>query len=230
MDAQQSNYHNTFSIDNIIFGFDQGDLKILLIERAEEAFIGQMALPGNLVREDENLDNGAARILFDLTGLTDAHLEQLFTFGDINRHPLGRVITVAYYSLIRIKNQKLEPRISFAKRASWVSISQLPQLPFDHNIIVDKALQRLRGKLRYKPIGFELLPEKFSLHQLQNLYESILQIAVDTRNFRKKILSYDFLVELGEKQKKVSHRAAKLYKFDKKRYQQLEELGFNFDI
>jgi 8-oxo-dGTP diphosphatase len=230
MDTWLPSYHNTFSIDNVIFGFDQGDLKILLIERAEEAFIGQMALPGNLVREDENLDIGAARILFDLTGLKDAHLEQLYTFGDVNRHPLGRVITVAYYSLIRIKNYELQPRSSFAKRASWVSVSELPQLAFDHNVIVEKALLRLRGKLRYVPIGFELLPEKFSLRQLQDLYECILQISIDTRNFRKKILSYDFLVELGEKQKMVSHRAAKLYRFDKKRYQRLEKLGFNFDL
>lgn len=230
MKKNDPDYHNTFSIDNAIFGFDEGDLKILVIERAEEAFIGQLALPGNLVREDENLDVGASRILFELTGLKDAHLEQLFTFGDINRHPLGRVITVAYYSLIRIKKYKLQPQISFAKRASWISVREIPQLAFDHNIIVDKALDRLRGKLRYKPIGFELLAEKFSLSQLQDLYESILQIPIDKRNFRKKILSYDFLVELDEKQRGVSHRAAKLYKFDKKRYEHLDKLGINFEL
>ncbi len=228
--SKDPNYHNTFSIDNVIFGFDEGDLKILLIERAEEAFIGQMALPGNLVLEDEDLDHGAARILFELTGLQNAHLEQLYTFGDVNRHPLGRVITVAYYSLIRIKSDDLKPRISFAKRASWVSVSKIPKLAFDHNRILEIALERLRGQLRYRPVGFELLPEKFTLSQLQGLYESILQIAIDTRNFRKKIIGFDFLVELGEKQKEVSHRAAKLYRFDKKRYQSLVKLGFNFEL
>ena len=230
MKKNAPNYHNTFSIDDVIFGFDEGELKILLIERAQEAFIGQLALPGNLVREDENLDNAAKRILYELTGLQDAHLEQLYTFGETNRHPLGRVITVAYYSLIRITKSKLQPRISFAKNALWVSVSKIPQLAFDHNIIVDKALERLRAKVRYKPIGFELLSEKFSLTQLQDLYETILQIPIDKRNFRKKILSYDFLVELGEKQKEVSHRAASLYKFDKKRYQHLDKLGFNFEL
>ena len=226
----QQLYHNTFSIDNVILGFDSGALKVLLIERAEEAFIGQMALPGNLVREDENLDSGAARILFELTGLEESHLEQLYTFGDVNRHPLGRVITVAYYSLIRIQDFNLMPRTSFAKKASWVNVSKIPPLAFDHNQIVNKALERIRGKLRYKPIGFDLLPEKFTLRQLQDLYECILQIPIDTRNFRKKIITYDFLVACGEKQQQVSHRAAKLYRFDKKRYQELEQQGFNFDL
>jgi 8-oxo-dGTP diphosphatase len=226
----QQQYHNTFSIDNVILGFDSGALKVLLIERAEEAFIGQMALPGNLVREDENLDSGAARILFKLTGLEESHLEQLYTFGDVNRHPLGRVITVAYYSLIRIQDFNLMPRTSFAKKASWVNVSKIPPLAFDHNQIVNKALERIRGKLRYKPIGFDLLPEKFTLRQLQDLYECILQIPIDTRNFRKKIITYDFLVACGEKQQQVSHRAAKLYRFDKKRYQELEQQGFNFDL
>jgi 8-oxo-dGTP diphosphatase len=230
MKKRHPDYHNTFSIDAVIFGFDEGNLRMLLIERGEEAFIGQMALPGNLVNEDEDLDAGAARILHELTGLKDAHLEQLYTFGDVNRHPLGRVITVAYYSLIRIKKYKLQPKVSFAKRAVWVSVSEIPQLAFDHNQIVDKALERLRGKLRYKPIGFELLPEKFTLTQLQDLYESILQIPIDKRNFRKKMLTYDLLVELDEKQEGVSHRAAKLYKFDKKRYEHLDKLGFNFEL
>ncbi len=230
MKKHNPDYHNTFSIDTAIFGFDEGNLRMLLIERAEEAFIGQMALPGNLVKDDEDLDTGAARILYELTGLKDAHLEQLYTFGDVNRHPLGRVITVAYYSLIRIKKYKLQPKISFAKRAIWVSVSEIPQLAFDHNLIVEKALDRLKSKLRYKPIGFELLPEKFTLSQLQDLYESILQIPIDKRNFRKKMLSYDLLIELDEKQQGVSHRAAKLYKFDKKRYEHLDKLGFNFQL
>ncbi len=230
MKQKQSNYNNTFSIDNVILGFDEGNLCVLLIERAEEAFIGQMALPGNLGRSTEDLDTGAARILYELTGLKNAHLEQLYTFGEINRHPLGRVITVAYYSLIKITKNKPQPKISFAKHAKWVSISQIPKLAFDHNKIVEKALERIRGKLRYKPIGFELLPEKFTLSQLQDIYESILQIPIDKRNFRKKMLGYNLLIELNEKQQGVSHRAAKLYKFDKKRYEHLDKLGFSFEL
>jgi 8-oxo-dGTP diphosphatase len=230
MQRKHPDYHNTFSIDTVIFGFDEGNLKVLLIERGEEAFIGKMALPGNLVNEDESLDEGAGRILYELTGLKNTHLEQLYTFGEVNRHPLGRVITVAYYSLIRIKKLKLQPKISFAKRAVWVSVSEIPSLAFDHNQIVDKALDRLKGKLWYKPIGFELLSEKFTLTQLQGIYESILQIPIDKRNFRKKMLGYDLLIELEEKQEGVSHRAAKLYKFDKHRYELLDKLGFKFEL
>jgi 8-oxo-dGTP diphosphatase len=189
-----------------------------------------MALPGNLGNKQEDLDTGAARILYELTGLKNAHLEQLYTFGEVSRHPLGRVITVAYYSLIKIPPSQLHPKISFAKRAAWISINEIPKLAFDHNKIIDKALERIKGKLRYKPIGFELLPQKFSLSQLQDLYEGILQIPIDKRNFRKKILSYNLLIELNEKQKDVSHRAAKLYKFDRKSYKKFDKQGFTFEI
>lgn len=223
-------YHSTFSIDCVIFGFDEGDLKILLIERGEEVHIGSLAIPGNIARDDEDIDQGARRILFELTGLREHHMEQLYTFGDVARHPLGRVITVAYFALHKIRKQKLKPQSTFASRALWVSVNQVPPLPFDHNKIVDKALERLKNKIRYQPIGFELLPEKFTLSQLQNLYEAILQIPIDKRNFRKKILNFGLLIELSEKQKGVSHRAAKLYKFDKKRYEHLYSLGFNFEL
>jgi 8-oxo-dGTP diphosphatase len=230
MQKKDQKYFNTFSIDNVIFGFNSGVLHVLLIERAEEVLIGQMALPGNLGRTNEDLDSGAARILYELTGLKNAHLEQLYTFGDVKRHPLGRVITVAYYSLIKISKLKLEPKSSFAKKATWVAITAIPKLAFDHNLIIEKALERIRGKLLYKPIGFELLPEKFTLSQLQGIYESILQTPIDKRNFRKKILRYNLLIELNEKQQAVSHRAAKLYKFDKKRYKALDKLGFIFEL
>lgn len=230
MTNQLAQYNNSFSIDCVIFGFDEGDLKVLLIERAEEVFIGQLALPGNLVRVDENIDDAAARILYELTGLRNTHLEQLYTFGDVGRHPLGRVITIAYFSLINVKHQLLRPKSSFASRAIWVSVKNIPNMPFDHNLIFTKALERLRNKIRYQPIGFELLPRKFSLSQLQNLYESILQIPLDKRNFRKKILSFELLHELPEKQTNVSHRAAKLFEFDKIRYERLSSLGFNFEL
>ncbi|MBL0051574.1 MAG: NUDIX hydrolase [Bacteroidetes bacterium] len=223
-------YHSTFSIDCVIFGFDEGDLKILLIQRAEEVHIGSLALPGNIARDDEDIDQGAARILNELTGLEEHHLEQLYTFGDVNRHPFGRVITVAYFALLKIRKNKLKPKSAFASNALWIAVNQIPKLPFDHNKIIIKAMERLKNKIRYQPIGFELLPEKFTLSQLQNLYESILQVPLDKRNFRKKILGFGLLVELSEKQKGVSHRAANLFKFDKKRYEHLCSLGFNFEL
>ena len=220
----------SLTVDCVIFGLDADDLKVLLIRRASDPHKGKWALPGGFVDMDESLEHAALRELEEETGLTRVYLEQLYTFGDVHRHPLGRVITVAYYSLIRICSYNLQPRSSFARKAIWVNVSELPELAFDHNLIVAKALERIRGKLRYRPIGFELLPEKFTLRQLQELYESILQIELDTRNFRKKILGYGILAESGEKQKQVSHRAAKLYRFDKNRYRELEQLGLNFDL
>ncbi|MBX2846528.1 MAG: NUDIX hydrolase [Saprospiraceae bacterium] len=219
------------SVDCVIFGFDENeiDLKVLLIERGEEPFFGQMALPGDLVNIDENIDESAKRVLRELTGLDDIFLEQLFTFGNITRHPLGRVVTVTYYALIKPSDFDLLPS-GFATMAEWRSISEIRELAFDHFKILSTALTRLKGKIRYQPIGFNLLPEKFTLTQLQSLYETILDTDFDKRNFRKKILSMDMLIPLNEKQKGVAHRAARLYKFDMERYDKLQTLGFNFAL
>ncbi|UKJ08776.1 NUDIX hydrolase [Solitalea lacus] len=222
--------HSDFSVDCVVFGFDKGELKIILIERAEEPFKDYLALPGNLVNDNEDIDQAADRVLSELTGLHDVYMEQLYTFGDVNRHPQGRVITVAYFSLIKIKKQTLNPLSSYARKAQWVSISDIPKLAFDHSKILDKAYKRLQSGIRYQPIGFELLPEKFTLSQLQQLYEVILEKPIDKRNFRKKILSFGLLIELDEKQKNVSHRAAKLYKFNKSRYNNLKKMGFSFEL
>ncbi len=217
------------SVDCVIFGFNESeaDLKVLCIERGEEPFYGQLALPGDLVKIDEDIDSAARRVLKELTGVSNIFLEQLFTFGNITRHPLGRVVTVAYFALIKPSDFDLSPS-GFATRAEWRSISDIRELAFDHFRILSSALSRLKGKIRYQPIGFNLLPEKFTLTQLQNLYETILDTDFDKRNFRKKILSMELLIPLEEKQRGVAHRAARLYKFDMTRYEKLQAVGFNF--
>ncbi|MDB5014494.1 MAG: hypothetical protein JWQ25_2696 [Daejeonella sp.] len=223
-------FESVFSIDCLIFGFDEGELKILLIERNEEPFKDLWALPGYLVGNDEAISHAAERILYELTGLRDIFMDQFYVFGDVDRHPQGRVLTVAYYALIRINGIKdLKPVTNFAKSASWYNINNLPAvLAFDHRSIFDKGFEKMKQKISYEPIAFELLPEKFSLTQLQNLYEVILNKKLDKRNFRKKMLNYGILKELDEKEKGVSYRAAKLYRFDRRKYAKLfkNELTF----
>ncbi|GAB1447378.1 NUDIX domain-containing protein [Bacteroidota bacterium] len=220
--------HSDFSVDCVIFGYDGEELKVLLIERNEEPFAKWMAIPGNLAQDNEDIDQAAARVLHDLTGLENVFMEQLQAFGAPNRHPQGRVITVAYYAIIKSSANGLHPLSSFATKAVWWPANQLPQLAFDHHQIVQAALKRLKNRIRYVPIGFELLPEKFSLTELQEIYEVILDKPIDKRNFRKKILSYGFLTELNQKQTGVSHRAARLYKFNQKQYEELKQNGFYF--
>jgi len=219
-----------FSVDCVIFGFEAGELKILLIERNEEPYKDWLALPGYFVEQDESIDDAAERILYELTGLRDLHMEQFHTFGEVNRHPQGRVITVAYYALIRINGKKeLRPISAYAKKAFWHPVKELPKLAFDHTEIFETGFAKIRRRLNYQPIAFELLPEKFTLTQLQSLYEAIENKTLDKRNFRKKMLSYGFLKELDEKEKGVSYRAAKLYKFDKRKYTKvfMNEVGMD---
>ncbi|MBW4890574.1 NUDIX hydrolase [Mucilaginibacter sp. HMF5004] len=228
METGLPKFDSAFSIDCVIFGFEAGELKILLIERAEDPFKDWWALPGNLVENDEGIESAATRILYELTGWRELHMEQFHTFGDVNRHPLGRVITVAYYALIRINGKKeVKPVTQYAKKAFWHPINDLPRLGFDHSDIFETSIQKLRRRLSYQPIAFELLPEKFTLTQLQLLYEAILNKKLDKRNFRKKMLSYGFLKELDEKQKGVSYRAAKLYKFDRRKYNKIFQNDMN---
>ncbi len=220
---------STFSVDCVIFGVDDGVLKILLIERNEPPFKAWKAIPGNLVRDQEDIDDAAKRILYELTGLKDIYLEQSYTFGRTNRHPQGRVITVSYYSLIQ-KTDDIRPVTGFAKTAFWCPVHELPKLAFDHREIVEKALAQLKHKINYQPIGFELLPKRFTLTQLQHVYEAILEVDLDKRNFRKKMLSFGLLESCQEKQTGGSHRAASLYRFNKKRYHQLATKGFIFGL
>lgn len=218
-----------FSVDNVIFGFDETNLKVLLIKRGVEPYIGYWGLPGYLVNTDEDLDDAAALILERLTGLQNVYLEQVHAFGKVNRHPEGRVITVAYYSLVKISDFTPSPA-SFALEVAWHSLDDLPNLAFDHAEVLQACVLALRTRVKVRPVGFELLPPKFTLTQLQQLYEAILEDELDKRNFRKKILSMDFIVDLNESQEGVAHRPARLYEFNKEKYRQFVERGFIFDF
>ncbi len=234
--------HPAVTVDCVVFGLDhaENDLKVLLIERGLEPFKGRYAFPGGFLQveppEDQgpatnqadiSLDAAARRELKEETGIRVPYLEQLYTFGDSGRDPRGRVVTVAYYGLVKLQKAKAS---TDAAAAIWFSAHDSPNLAFDHAKILDMALERLRGKIRYQPIGFELLPEKFALRQLQNLYEIILNRPLDKRNFRKKILKMNILRSLDEKETNVSHRAATLYQFDRKEYQKKEKSGFVFEM
>ena len=222
-------FKSAFTVDNVIFGFDDGDLKVLLIKRGEEPYIGRWALPGYFVNQDEELDSAAIRVLDELTGLKNVYLEQVRTFGGVDRHPRGRVITIAYYSLLKVDDYKLNVS-SIATKAKWRSVSDVKELAFDHNEILEACFIRLKQRVRTRPIGFELLPPKFTLTELQHLYESILETQLDKRNFRKKILSMNLLVDLRETQEGVAHRPARLYQFDQDKYDQFVSEGFIFEL
>ncbi|RYY19508.1 MAG: NUDIX domain-containing protein, partial [Sphingobacteriaceae bacterium] len=175
METALPRFDSVFSTDCVIFGFETNELKVLLIDRNEEPFKGSRALPGYIVKNDESIDDAAERILYELTGLRNLHMEQFHTFGDVDRHPQGRVITVAYYALIRIDSQQeLKPISNFARAAYWYPVKELGKLPFDHRKVFETGFQKIRRRLSYQPIAFELLPEKFTLTQLQILYEAIL--------------------------------------------------------
>lgn len=218
------------AVDCVVFGLDQpNNLQVMLIRRNLAPFQDQWALPGGFVRINESVDAAARRELQEETGLEQVFLEQLYTFGEVDRDPRERVVTVAYYALVNLREHAVQAATD-ASEAAWFPISRLPFLAFDHAEIVRMAIARLKGKVRYEPIGFELLPKKFTLSQLQTLYETVLEVSLDKRNFRKKILKMDLLMELDETQTDVAHRAARLYQFDESKYRQLKEKGFNFEI
>lgn len=217
------------TVDIVVFALDDEDLQVMLIERDLEPFAGQWALPGGFVRVDETLDGAANRELREETGLHDLFLEQLFTFGELDRDPRERIVTVAYYALVNLAGHAVQASTD-ARNAAWFPVTELPTLAFDHARIIETALERLRGKVRYQPLGFELLPERFTLRQLQHLYEIVLGRELDKRNFRKKVLSMGILKETNEIEKDVAHRAARLFRFDQRAYQKLTRQGFNFEI
>jgi 8-oxo-dGTP diphosphatase len=217
------------TVDCVVFGLDDEDLKLMLIQRDLKPFAGCWALPGGFVDIDETLETSARRELEEETGIRLSYLEQLFTFDRVDRDPRERVITVAYFALVKLDEYQVRAA-SDARNAEWFSVNNLPTLAFDHEEIVRVACERLRGKVRYQPIGFDLLPNKFTLRRLQHLYETILGRTLDKRNFRKKILGTGLIVELNERECGVPHRAAQLYRFDRRKYQRLTKQGFNFEI
>lgn len=217
------------TVDCVVFGLDEDDLKVLLIERALEPFVGQWALPGGFVQMNETLEEAAMRELRDETGLARVYLEQLYTYGAIDRDPRDRVVSVAYYALVKLGDHRVQAATD-ARDAAWFAATDLPTLAFDHESIVDDALERLKGKVQYQPIGFELLSRKFTLSQLQRMYEIILERQLDKRNFRKRILAMDVLEELDEVEQDVAHRAARLYRFDERKYKRRVKSGFSFEI
>jgi 8-oxo-dGTP diphosphatase len=217
------------TVDAVVFAFDDQDLKVLLIQRALAPFAGKWALPGGFVHLDESLEAAVRRELKEEAGLANIYLEQLYSFGDPRRDPRGHTVSVAYYALIKLEGHTLTAATD-AANAAWFAVTELPPLAFDHERIVETARRRLQAKVRYQPIGFELLPKKFTLSQLQHLYETILERPLDKRNFRKKILAMNLLIDTQEIQQDVSHRAARLFSFDQRKYQALEKKGFNFEL
>lgn len=199
------------SVDCIVFGYSNKETKVLLIKRGVEPFKGDWALPGDLMYPYENLNEAAQRVLKSLTGIESIYMEQLRTFGEVKRHPIGRVITVSYFALVNIEDYNPEAS-SWAENLEWHGINSIPQLAFDHNDIMKEAVRSLKKELRSRPIAFKLLSSKFTLNDVQDLYESILNEKFDKANFRKKLLGSDILVPLKETRKNVSHRPAKLYK------------------
>ncbi len=217
------------SIDCVIFGFMKSELDILLVQHGEGISKGKWALPGGWIRYDEGIDDAASRILSDLTGVSNIYLEQLKAFGDLERYPTKRVITIAYYALVKPENYTLSPGFTAAD-AKWFKVSEIPPLPYDHKKIIHEGLNYLKHKVRHEPIGFNLLPKKFTLLQLQELYEAILEKKLDKPNFRRKLMKMNLLEPCSEKQTAVSHRAASLFRFDKKNYNSLTEKGFTFEL
>ena len=217
------------TVDCVVFGLDEEDLKVMLIQRGLAPFEGKWALPGGFVRVGETLEEAARRELEEETGLQKVFLEQLYTFGAVDRDPRERVVSVAYYALVNLREHKVEAATD-ARDAAWFGVHDVPSLAFDHADILQIALERLRAKLRYQPIGFELLPKKFTLSDLQHLYELVLERELDKRNFRKRVLGMDLLVETDEVQQDVAHRAARLYRFDERKYRRLAKAGFNFEL
>ena len=218
------------TVDCVVFGWQQvAALKVLLIRRNLKPYEGAWALPGGFVQITESVNAAAARELAEETGVDSAYLEQLYTFGQLDRDPRERVVSVAYYALVNLQQHPLKAATD-ASDARWFELSAVPPMGFDHRQILDCAIARLKAKIRYEPIGFELLPKMFTLSQLQQLYEQILERNLDKRNFRSKLLKMGLLIDTEKKETGVAHRAAKLYQFDTDKYQSLKQKGFSFEL
>lgn len=217
------------AVDAVVFGYDAKQLSVLLIKRGVEPFKDSWALPGGLVMDDESLETAVTRELKEETGVQIDYLEQLYTFGKPGRDPRNRVVSVGYFGLVRPNHFKIQAATD-AKEVQWFPVKELPDLGFDHRLILDTAKERLKSKLQYQPIGFDLLNKEFPFSDLENLYTTILDHKIDRRNFRKKILSFEIVEETDKIHQKGSGRPAKLFKFNNKKYNQLLKEGFHFEI
>ena len=215
------------SVDCVIFGFDENKLKVLLIRSDLKKFQGKWSLLGDLVDPAEELDSAANRILKERTGLDDVYLEQVKTFGQLDRHPAGRVVTVAYYSLINIQHHKLK---ILDNELHWHDLNDITELAFDHKQILDTSYEQLQRRVQEHPLAFSLLPKKFSLRELQNVYEAILDTKMDRRNFRKKFFAMDFLVDIEQMEQDVPHRPGKLYNFNYNKYEKKKKRWVGIDF
>ncbi|MFZ4260622.1 NUDIX hydrolase [Sphingobacterium sp. HJSM2_6] len=209
-----------FTIDCVILTFDDGELKVLLAERNEYPYKDWWAIPGYFVNKYEEMEDAVARILLEMTGLKDIYMDQLAAFAGVKRHPEGRILTVAYLALVQMDEvrNKIATGTTYMKQLKWFPITELPDLAFDHKEIIELSVDRLKRSVTFSTAPYELLPTKFTLTQLQQVYEGLLNKKLDKRNFRKKINNLGYLKELNEYQKGVSYRAAKLYAFDKKKF------------
>lgn len=217
------------TVDVVVFGLDAADLKVLLIERGVEPHAGAWAIPGGFVNIDEDIEDAARRELHEETGLSDVYIEHLGVFGTPGRDTRGRVVSVAYTALVQLSDHTLRAETD-ARDARWFPVKSPPPLAFDHDEMLAAAHVRLKERVRYHPIGFELLPQKFTLSQLRRLYETVLERSLDKRNFRKKIHSMGLLEELNELEQDVPHRAARLYSFNPERYRALVQDGLEYRI
>lgn len=219
--------HPAVTTDCVIFGFDGTKLQILLIERGIEPYKGKWAFPGGFLNPDETAEEGALRELQEETGLTGAYIEQFQTFTNPDRDPRERVITIAYYALVRIQEVKGGDD---AARAKWFPLDEIPQLAFDHDMILREATSKLRERIHFKPVGFELLPEKFTMKELQSLYEAILDVKFERRNFAKKMLHYELVTQLEETVWPTAKREAYLFSFNKENYERFKKKGFQLEF
>ena len=218
-----------FTVDNVIFGYDTNQLKILLVKHGKGASVGEWGLPGDWLQANETLEAAAERILFNRTSIKDIPLNQMHTFSEINRYPGKRIITTAYYTVINVNTQQIAASEDELD-AAWFDLTNLPDLIFDHGEILQTGLERFRHQVRHQPIGMNLLPEKFTFFQLQQLYESILDQKFDKPNFRRKMLSQNYLINCEEQYKAGKHRTATLYRFDPEAYKALTTQGFSFNL
>ena len=219
--------HPSVTTDCVIFGFDGTKLNVLLIERGVEPYKGRWAFPGGFLRMDESTETGALRELQEETGMEGAYIKQFHTFSDPNRDPRERVLTVAYYALVRMQEVKGGDD---AAKAEWFALDEVPSLAFDHDHILQIALKELRKQIHFEPIGFELLPEVFTMPQLQALYESILEVHFDRRNFANKMQKLGILEETGDRPKNTARSVPIQYRFNLDKYMEMKSKGFRLEF